>query len=50
MKCRLNSEFTIIFNLIARIEKKKENWHDHILRMITDGRPKVLLNYKPRGY
>jgi hypothetical protein len=39
-----------IFNLTERIEKQKENWHDHILRMTTDRLPKVLLNYKPRGY
>jgi hypothetical protein len=25
-----------IFNLIEKIEKQKENWHEHILRMITD--------------
>jgi hypothetical protein len=39
-----------IFNLTERIEKQKENWHKHILRMTTDRLPKVLLNYKPRGY
>jgi hypothetical protein len=39
-----------IFNLTDRIEKQKENWHEHILRMTTDRLPKVLLNYKPRGY
>jgi hypothetical protein len=39
-----------IFNLSERIEKQKENWHEHILRMTTDRLPKVLLNYKPRGY
>jgi uncharacterized protein YbgA (DUF1722 family) len=39
-----------IFNLTERIEKQKENWHGHILRMTTDRLPKVLLNYKPRGY
>jgi hypothetical protein len=39
-----------IFNLTERTEKKKENWHEHILRMTTDSLPKVLLNYKPRGY
>jgi hypothetical protein len=33
-----------------RIEKQKENWHEHILRMRTDRLPKVLLKYKPRGY
>jgi hypothetical protein len=38
------------FNLNERIEKKKENWHEHILIMTTDRLPKVLLNYKPRGY
>jgi hypothetical protein len=38
-----------IFNLTERIEKKKENCHEHILRMTTDRLPKVLLNYKPRG-
>jgi hypothetical protein len=37
-------------NLTERIEKQKENWHEHILRMATDRLPKVLLNYKPRGY
>jgi hypothetical protein len=30
--------------------KQNENWHEHILRMTTDRLPKVLLNYKPRGY
>jgi hypothetical protein len=39
-----------IFNLTERIENKKENCHEHILRMTTDRLPKVLLNYKPRGY
>jgi hypothetical protein len=39
-----------IFNLTERIEKQKENWHGPILRMTTDRLPKVLLNYKPRGY
>jgi hypothetical protein len=39
-----------IFNLTERIENQKENWHEHILRITTDRRPKVLLNYKPRGY
>jgi hypothetical protein len=39
-----------ILNLTERIEKQKENWHEHILRMTTDRLPKVLLNYKPRGY
>jgi hypothetical protein len=39
-----------IFNLTERIEKQKGNWHEHILRMTTDRLPKVLLNYKPRGY
>jgi hypothetical protein len=39
-----------MFNLTERIEKQKENWHGQILRMTTDGLPKVLLNYKPRGY
>jgi hypothetical protein len=37
-----------IFNLTERIEKQKENWHEHILRMTTDRLPKVVLNYKPR--
>jgi hypothetical protein len=37
-----------IFNLTGRIEKQKENWPQHILRMTTDRLPKVLLNYKPR--
>jgi hypothetical protein len=36
------------FNLAERIEKQKENWYEHILRMTTDRLPKVLLNYKPR--
>jgi hypothetical protein len=39
-----------IFNFSERIGKQKENWHEHILRMTTDRLPKVLLNYKPRGY
>jgi hypothetical protein len=39
-----------IFNLTERIEKKKENCYEHILRMTTDRLPKVLLSYKPRGY
>jgi hypothetical protein len=39
-----------IFNLTERIEGQKENCHEHILRMTTDRLPKVLLNYKPRGY
>jgi hypothetical protein len=39
-----------IFNLTERIEKQKENWHEHILRITTDKLPKVLLNYKPGGY
>jgi hypothetical protein len=39
-----------IFNLTERTEKRKENWHEHILRMTTDRLPEVLLNYKPRGY
>jgi hypothetical protein len=39
-----------IFNLTERIEKQKENCHEHILRMTTDRLPEVLLNYKPRGY
>jgi hypothetical protein len=36
--------------LNLRIEKQKENWHEHILRMTTDRLAKVLLNNKPRGY
>jgi hypothetical protein len=39
-----------IFNLVERIENKKENWYEHILRMTKDRLPKVLLNCKPRGY
>jgi hypothetical protein len=39
-----------ILNLTEIIEKQKENCHEHILRMTTDRLPKVLLNYKPRGY
>jgi hypothetical protein len=39
-----------IFNLTERTEKQKENCHEHILIMTTDRLPKVLLNYKPRGY
>jgi hypothetical protein len=39
-----------IFNLTERIEKQKENWHEHILRMTTDRLPKVLLKYNTRGY
>jgi hypothetical protein len=39
-----------IFNLTDRIEKQKENWHEHILRMTPDRLLKVLLNYKPRRY
>jgi hypothetical protein len=37
-----------ILNLTERIEKQKENCHEHILRMTRLS--KVLLNYKPRGY
>jgi hypothetical protein len=33
-----------IFNLTERIEKQKENLHEHILRTTTDRLPKVLLN------
>jgi hypothetical protein len=39
-----------IFSLTERIEKQKENWHEHILRMTADRLTKVLLNYKSRGY
>jgi hypothetical protein len=39
-----------IFSLTEKIEKRKENRHEHILRMTTDRLPEVLLNYKPRGY
>jgi hypothetical protein len=39
-----------IFNLTERIDKQKEKWHKHILRMTTGRLPEVLLNYKPRGY
>jgi hypothetical protein len=39
-----------IFNLTERIGKQKENWYECILRMTIDRLPKVLLNYKPRGY
>jgi hypothetical protein len=45
----IRSELKIL-NLMKRIEKHKENWHEHILRMTTDRLSKVLLNYKPRGY
>jgi hypothetical protein len=45
----IRSELTI-FNLTERIEKQKENYHEHILRITTDRFPKVLLNYKPREY
>jgi hypothetical protein len=34
-----------IFNLTERIEKQRENWREHILRMTTDRLPKVLQNY-----
>jgi hypothetical protein len=36
---RLRSELKI-FNLTERIEKQKENCHEHILRMTTDRLPK----------
>jgi hypothetical protein len=39
-----------IFNLTEGIEKQKENWHEHFLRMTTDRLLRVLRNYKPRGY
>jgi hypothetical protein len=45
----IRSELKIL-NLIERIEKLKESCHEHILRMTTGRLPKVLLNYKPRGY
>jgi hypothetical protein len=38
-----------ISNLTERIERQKENWYQHILRMTTDRLSKILLNYKPRG-
>jgi hypothetical protein len=31
-----------IFNLTERIEKQKENWHEHILRMTTDKTSKSI--------
>jgi hypothetical protein len=37
-----------ILNFTERIEKQKENWHEHILRMTTDRLPKALLYYIPR--
>jgi hypothetical protein len=42
----IRSELKIL-NLTEIIEKQKENWHEHILRMTTDRLPKVLLCYKP---
>jgi hypothetical protein len=45
----IRSELKIL-NLTERIEKQKQNWNEHILRIITDTLPKVLINYKPRGY
>jgi hypothetical protein len=46
----IRSEFKI-FNLTERIEKqKKKKWYENILRMTTDRLPKVLINYKTRGY
>jgi hypothetical protein len=36
--------------LTERIERQKENCYEHILRMTADRLPKILLNYKPRGY
>jgi hypothetical protein len=40
-----------IFNLTERIETQKENWYEHILRVIAR-LPEILLlvNYKPRGH
>jgi hypothetical protein len=37
-----------ISNLTERIEKQKENWHEHILRMTTDRLPKVLPKRIPK--
>jgi hypothetical protein len=45
----IRSELKIL-DLTERIENKKKYWHEHILRMTTDRLPKVLLNYKQRGY
>jgi hypothetical protein len=45
----MRSELKIL-NLTGRIERQKENWYKHILRMTTDRVPKMLLNYKPRGH
>jgi hypothetical protein len=38
------------FNLTERMGRKKENLHEHILRMTTDRLPKILLNYNPREH
>jgi hypothetical protein len=37
------------WNLIEKIEMRKENWCERIFRMKRDRLPKILLNYKARG-
>jgi hypothetical protein len=37
-----------IFNLTEKIERQRENWYGHILRMTADSLPMILLNYKQR--
>jgi hypothetical protein len=34
-----------IFNLTERIERQKENWYEHILRMKTDGLSNIRAYY-----
>jgi hypothetical protein len=38
-----------LFNSTERIEKQKENRHEHILRMTTDRLPKVLVIINQEG-
>jgi hypothetical protein len=42
------SEFKMFH--LRKLEKTKENWHEHILRMTTVELPRILPNYTPRGY
>jgi hypothetical protein len=44
----IRSELKLL-NLTEITERQNEHWYEYILRMTTDGLPKVLLNYKPRG-
>jgi hypothetical protein len=39
-----------IFTSTETIERQKENWYEHILRMRTHRFPNLLLNYKPRRH